>query len=66
VVGTICMDQIMVDIGDQPDIHFGDDAILIGRDNGNEINISEIAEKTETNVYEILCGIAARVPRIYL
>ena len=66
VVGTICMDQIMVDIGDAADIHFGDDAVLIGRENGSEINVSEIAEKTETNVYEILCGIAARVPRIYL
>lgn len=65
VVGAICMDQIMVDLGDAADIHFGDDAVLIGRDNGNEINVNEIAGKTETNVYEILCGVAARVPRIY-
>jgi alanine racemase len=66
VAGTICMDQIMVDTGDDANVHFGDDAVLIGRDNGNEISLQEIAEKTGTNVYEILCGIAARVPRIYL
>jgi alanine racemase len=66
VVGLICMDQIMVDIGDATDIHFGDDAVLIGKDNGNGICVPEIAEKSDTIAYEILCGLAARVPRIYV
>ncbi len=66
VVGAICMDQIMVDVGIESDIHIGDEVTLIGKENSSEICITEIAKKVETNVYEVLCGIAARVPRIYL
>lgn len=66
IVGAICMDQIMVEVGSESDIHVGDEVTLIGRENGSEITVTEIADKVETNVYEVLCGIAARVPRIYL
>ncbi|HTP12489.1 MAG TPA: alanine racemase [Bacteroidota bacterium] len=64
VVGTICMDMIMVDVGDA-DVAVGDEAILMGRQNGQEITCWDIAERVGTIPYEILCGISARVPRIY-
>ncbi|MDP2209372.1 MAG: alanine racemase [Bacteroidota bacterium] len=65
VVGAICMDQIMVDIGDS-DIHIGDDVTLIGNDKNAAIGIWELANKVGTNAYELMCSISARVPRIYL
>ncbi len=65
VVGAICMDQIMVDIGDS-DIHIGDEVTLIGKDKNEEIGFWELANKVGTNAYELMCNIAARVPRIYL
>ncbi len=64
VVGTVCMDQLMVDVGTRSDIHVGDDVTLIGKDGEEEITGWEIARKMGTNHYEVLCMIAARVPRV--
>jgi alanine racemase len=64
VVGTICMDQMMVDIGTQAEIHVGDDVTLIGKDGRESISAWDLAEQTGTNHYEVLCMIAARVPRV--
>jgi alanine racemase len=65
VVGTICMDQLMVDVTDGGDIHVGDDVTLIGKDGKEEIPAEEIAGKIGTNVYEVLTNISTRVPRVY-
>ncbi len=64
VVGTICMDMMMVDVGDT-DVAVGDEAVLVGRQNGQEIACWDLAERIGTIPYEILCGISARVPRLY-
>lgn len=63
-VGTVCMDQIMVDVGNDKSIHVGDDVTLIGRDGTEEITPWDLAKKIGTNQYEVLCMIAARVPRV--
>lgn len=63
-VGTVNMDQIMVDVENDKSIHVGDDVTLIGLDGTEEITPWEIAEKVGTNQYEVLCMIAARVPRV--
>ncbi|MFC1478056.1 alanine racemase C-terminal domain-containing protein [Candidatus Margulisiibacteriota bacterium] len=65
VIGNVCMDMIIVDIG-QDNIKIGDEAILIGSYNGNRITAGEIAGKTGTIDYEVLCGIGKRVPRMYI
>jgi alanine racemase len=65
VVGTICMDQIMVNIGDNHNIKVGDEVIMIGKSGNEEITALELAEKMGTIPYEIVCGINTRVPRIY-
>ncbi|MDI6767154.1 MAG: alanine racemase [Bacteroidota bacterium] len=65
VVGVICMDQIMVDIGFDINVHVGDEVILLGSDGEQNISVWELSEKSETNPYEFLTGIAARVPRIF-
>ena len=64
IVGNICMDQLMVDMGKDP-AYVGDETVLLGRQGEAEISAEELAMYLGTNTYEILCGITARIPRIY-
>lgn len=64
-VGTICMDQMMLDVTDGENIHVGDDVTLIGKDGNEEIKVEELAEKVGTNSYEVLTNISTRVPRFF-
>ena len=64
IVGTICMDQFMVDIG-QDSANVGDVVTIIGQDAGENITVSEMAMLCETISYEILCGFNNRLPRMY-
>ena len=64
-VGTICMDQMMVDVSEVPGVAVGDEVVLIGRQGNEEITADEIAEKAHTISYEILLSISDRVPRVY-
>jgi len=65
IVGRICMDQCMVNLGDD-DADVGDEAVLIGRQGGEEITAEEVAEKLGTINYEVVCMIGDRVPRVYV
>lgn len=60
IVGRICMDQFMCDVSAVEDAAVGDVATLFGK----EITADDIAKITGTIGYEIVCGIAERVPRI--
>ena len=64
-IGTICMDQMMVDVSDVPGVAVGDEAVLIGRQGNERITADEIADKANTISYEILLSVSDRVPRIY-
>jgi alanine racemase len=67
VAGTVCMDWIMLDVTDIPDVAVGDVVTLLGCDGaGNCIRAEEVAEKAGTIPYEIFCGISKRVPRVYV
>jgi alanine racemase len=67
VIGTVCMDWIMLDVSSIPGIAVGDDVTLLGCDReGNCIHAEELAEKAGTIPYEIFCGISKRVPRVYI
>jgi alanine racemase len=66
VVGTICMDQMMIDLGPAGTAYNGDDVLLFGEMDGNAIPIEELCEKTGTIPYEMMCGISMRVPRVYM
>jgi alanine racemase len=66
IVGRVCMDMCMVDVTDVPDVAEGDEVVIIGRQGEVEITAEEVAELCGTISYEILCGISARVPRLYL
>ena len=63
IVGTICMDQLMVDVG-KSDVRVGDEAVLIGRQGRKAITAWDLASKIGTIPYEICTNISSRVPRI--
>jgi len=65
VVGTICMDQLMIDTGEDGSVQVGDEVTLIGSSGGETITAWDIAEQTGTIPYEVLTGIGERVPRVY-
>ncbi len=65
LVGRVCMDQFMVDIGANPECGVGSTVTLFGPDPSGP-NAEELAELCTTIPYEVLTGITARVPRIYL
>jgi len=66
IVGRVCMDMCMVDVSDIADVSVDDEMVIIGRQGEEEISADEVAELCGTISYEILCGISARVPRLYL
>ena len=66
LAGSICMDQLMVDVTDLDNVDIDDEAILFGYDNENYPTVEDIAHKLGTVNYEILCMIGMRVPRIYI
>ena len=64
ISGRICMDQIMVDVGNfKPKI--GDEVVLIGKQGKQQITAEELADLSGTISYEIVCGLGSRIPRIY-
>ena len=65
IVGLVCMDQFMVDVTDTPDVTIGDEVVLIGKQNDEEITADDLALQLGTINYEIICGIAHRIPRVY-
>jgi len=60
-VGRICMDQFMVNVGDD-EIEVGDEVILLGEG----IFAEDLARWMGTNEYEVMTNISARVPRLYV
>lgn len=65
VAGRVCMDQIMVEVPEGMHVEPGDKVVLIGKQGHESITALEIATLTGTIPYEIFCGIAERVPRLY-
>ncbi len=66
VIGAVSMDMITIDLTDRPDVHEGDEVLLLGSGDKCSVTADTWAETLGTIPYEILCGIAARVPRIYV
>jgi alanine racemase len=64
VAGTITMDQLTVDCGDDP-VEPGDEVVLIGRQRDDQITAEEVAEWSGTIGYEVVCAVSNRVPREY-
>ena len=66
IVGRVCMDQLMIDLGDMDDVKIGEVVTVIGTDGNESVTADELAALDGTINYEVLCSIGTRVPRIYL
>ncbi|MBT4258465.1 MAG: alanine racemase [Nitrospina sp.] len=64
-IGNICMDMTLIDVTKIQGVEEGDEVVLFGEQEGQVIQVEEMATKGETIPYEILCNVGKRVPRIY-
>jgi alanine racemase len=64
--GRVAMDMIMLDITDAPGIEVDDEVTLIGEQDGASITADDVASLCDTISYEVIAGIMARVPRLYV
>lgn len=65
IAGTVCMDQFVIDVGDD-EISAGDEVVVFGPGSRGEPTVEEWAARLDTLSYEIVSRIGARVPRRYL
>ena len=66
ILGRVCMDQMMVDVTDIPDVALDDPVTLVGCSGNARITVEQIAAAADSFNYEFVCGISRRVPRFYL
>ncbi len=65
IVGTLSMDQSMIDLGADTDVRVGDEVVLVGRSGNLEITMMELAKALNTVPLEITSLIPPRVKRMY-
>lgn len=65
IVGTVTMDQLMVDCADDQ-VQVGDEAVVFGVQGGHSIGVEQWAEALGTITYEVVTAISSRVPRDYV
>jgi len=66
IVGRVCMDQFMVNLGPDGTAYNEDEVVLIGSQGCESISVEDVAEKAGTIPYEILTGLNERIPREYV
>ena len=64
VRGRVCMNMMMVEVTDIPDVQLGDEAILLGTSGREQVTAEEIASWANTINYEVITRIAGHIPRI--
>ncbi|MBR3833696.1 MAG: alanine racemase [Lachnospiraceae bacterium] len=65
IVGRVCMDQMMIDVTDIPEVLVKDEVILIGGTDDKYISVEEVAQYANSFNYELVCHIGRRVPHVY-
>src|SRR5262249_37846593 len=66
ILGRVTMDLTMVDLTDVPDVVLGDEVVMFGSQGDAVLTLEEVAKRSETLPYEIMCTIGKRVTRIYV
>jgi len=67
VIGRVCMDQLMIDVSSIPDVQVGEEVVLWGKQNHEEITVEEIAKAIGTINYEVVhLPDKARVPKLFI
>lgn len=64
IVGRVSMDMITVNAG--PQAYLGDEAVLFGGSGEDKLDLWELSGQLDTIPYELMCGLTARVPRVYI
>jgi alanine racemase len=65
LVGTVSMDNVTIDLGPEPEVEPGDEAVLIGAQGDERILCEDVARRIATINYELTTGIGSRVAREY-
>ena len=60
IVGRVCMDLTMIDVGHVDGVAVGDEVVVLGRQGGDEIKADEIADLADTINYEVVCALKLR------
>ena len=66
ILGRVCMDQLMVDVTDIPNVQLGDEVVLMGTSGEETITAEAISKQADSFNYEVVCGISRRVARCYI
>ena len=66
IVGRVCMDLTMIDVGGAGDVQPDDEVVILGRQGDNEITADDIASLVSTINYEIVSALTSRVERCYI
>lgn len=66
VIGRVCMDSVIVELGKNLDVAVGDEAVILGTQGSEQISAQTLANLAGTIPYEILCGIGRRSERVYI
>ncbi len=66
IVGRVCMDMTMLDVGEIPEVVMEQEVVVFGKQGNASISVDEIASTINTINYEVVSTIMERVPRIYL
>lgn len=66
ILGRICMDQLMIDVTDVPEVSEGDKVTLIGRDGTEYISMEELGDICGRFNYEMVCDFGKRIPRVFV
>jgi alanine racemase len=64
IVGSVCMDMTIIDVSGM-DVAPGDDVVIVGKQDGESIDVREIAAAIGTIPYELLCRVGSRIQRQY-
>ena len=60
------MEKTTIDVSAIPDVAVGDEVVLLGRQGEADISAETLARRFDTNNYEVITGISARLPRLQL
>jgi alanine racemase len=66
IVGRVCMDLTMLDVGELKDVMIEDEVVVFGQQGNQAVTADELAATLNTINYEIVTSISGRVPRVYL
>jgi alanine racemase len=65
VVGRVCMDSLMLDVTDIPNVRTGDEVVLFGKQSEKELTVDELASKAGLLSYELITRMGKRLPIVY-